>query len=219
LPDRNNATRFHPRKTLFVIRLAAWVGIGGGLLVVLAAFFALHIPSIRKAVIVEVVSRIEATTNFQVQIHSLQWRPFSTTVYLTEVKVESGGKQVLDCGKVRVKCRPSIKSPFIIVEEVYLEKPFLRLEKKADGKWLLPAPAGTGARQGGSQGENPFWSHLLLPKIQIVSGTIEATQQGNTVLHIKDISGSVSLGAAPGVEGPEIKLDFENTHAQKQVGE
>jgi len=216
LPDKDNSRRSQPRKALFIIRLAAW-GMGGLLFLALLAIAALHIPSIQKAAIVRVVTRIEAATNFKVQIRSFQWRPFSG-IYLREVKVEWGGKQVLDCGKVRIKCRPSIKPPFIIVEEIYLEKPFLQLEKKADGKWLLPASPGAKG-QGRGSGEEPFWSHIRLPRIQIVSGTIEARQQGNTILSIKGISGAVKLKAVQGADGPEIRLDFENLHAGAQVGE
>ena len=216
MPDKDNSKRSQPRKALFVIRLAAW-GIGGLLFLTLLPIAALHIPSIQKAVILGVVTRIEAATNFKVQIRSFQWRPFSC-IYLTEVKVESGETQVLDCGKVRIKCRPSIKRPFIIIEEVYLEKPFLQLEREASGRWLIPASAGAKG-QGRGHGEEPFWSHIQLPRIQIISGTIQARQQGNTILSIKDISGVVNLKSVQGSEGPEIRLDFENLHARAQMGE
>ena len=216
MPDKDNSRTPQPRKALFFIRLAAW-GSGGLLFLALLAIAALHIPSIQRAVILGVETRIQTATNLRVQIDSFRWRPFSG-IYLSEVKVESGGKQVLDCGKVRVKCRPSIKRPFIIVEEIYLEKPFLQLEKKSDGKWLLPSPA-RAEGQGGGNAQEPFWSHIRLPRILIVSGTIEASQQGNMILSIKGISGAVNLKAVQGPAGPEIRLDFEDVHARAQVGE
>jgi len=216
LPDEDSSRRPLPQSALFVVRLAAW-GIGGLLFLALLAVAALRIPAVQKTIISEIVTRIEAATNFKVGIGSLQWRPFSG-IRLAEVKVESGGKQVLDCGNVRVKCRPSLKRPFIIVEEVYLEKPFLQLEKNADGKWLLPASVGIRG-QGGGHGANPSWSYVSLPKILINSGTILARQQGNTILSIKDISGSVKLVTVQGAEGSEIRLDFENIHAQAEAGE
>jgi uncharacterized protein involved in outer membrane biogenesis len=143
---------------------------------------------------------------------------------LTDVKIGSQGKQILDCGKVRLKYKLSIRRPHIIVKEVYLEKPFLQLERSADGKWLVPAPPERKEQRrqvpAGGELSEPLWASIQLPMIQIVSGTIEATQQGNTILSIKDISGPVYLRAIPGPEGPKIQIDFENLHSQaQQIGE
>jgi uncharacterized protein involved in outer membrane biogenesis len=217
LPDQDNTKRSPPRKAPFLIRLAAW-GLGGLLFLALLAIVALHIPSVQNKAISGIVKRIEAATNFQVQIRSYQWWPFSG-IYLNEVKIESQGKQVLDCGKVRLKYRLSIKHPYVIVKEIYLEKPFLQLERNPDGKWLVPAPARATGQGRGEPGEEPFWIHIQLPRIQIISGTIEARQQGNTILSIKDISGAVHLKVVQGPSGPEIRLDFENLHARAHLGD
>ncbi len=178
------------------------------------AIIALHLPPIQKEIILRGVTRIEAATNFRVQIRSYQWWPFSG-IYLTDVKIESEGKQILDCDKVHLNYKLSIKRPYIIVEEVYLEKPFLQLERSADGKWLVPAPPeGKGQRRevaAGDEPSEPLWTHMQLPRIQIVSGTIEARQQGNTILSIKDISGAVHLKAVPGAEGPKIQIGFRKS--------
>lgn len=222
LPDENNTKTTRPHKVPFLIRLAAW---GTAVLVFLAlsAIIALHIPTIQKEIIHRVVTRIEASTNFTVQIRSYQWRSFSR-IYLTDVKIGSQGKQILDCGKIRLKYKLSIRRPHIIVKEVYLEKPFLQLERSVDGKWLVPAPPERKEQRrqvpAGSELSEPLWASIQLPMIQIVSGTIEATQQGNTILSIKDISGPVYLRAIPGPEGSKIQIDFENLHSQaQQIGE
>ncbi|MGA2026450.1 MAG: hypothetical protein ABSH17_05180 [Syntrophobacteraceae bacterium] len=186
----------------------------------LSAIIVLHIPAIQKEIIRGAVMRIEAATNFRVQIRSYRWWSFSG-IHLIDVKVESQGKQILDCGKVRLNYKLSIRRPYIIVEEVYLEKPFLQLERSADGKWLVPAPS-EGKEQikevpGRGEPSGPLWASIQLPMIQIVSGTIEARQQGNTILSIKDISGAVHIRAVPGAEGTKIQVDFENLHAQARI--
>jgi len=222
LSNENNTKRTRPHKAAFLIRLAAW-GTAVLLFLALSAIIALHVPAIQKKIILRGVTRIEAATNFRVQIRSYRWWAFSG-IYLIDVKVESQGKQILDCGKVRLNYKLSIRRPYIIVEEVYLEKPFLQLERSADGKWLVPAPP-EGKEQikevpGKGEPSEPLWASMQLPMIQIVSGTIEARQQGNTILSIKDISGAVHLRAVQGAEGPKIQINFENLHARaQQIGE
>ncbi len=216
MPKENNTKTARPHKAPSLIRLAAW---GTAVLVFLAlsAIIALHIPTIQKEIICTCATRIAAATNFRVQILSFQLRSFSG-IYLTDVKIESQGKQILECGKVRLKYKLSIRWPHFIVKEVCLEKPFLQLERSADGKWLVPVPPeGKEQRRevpAGGEPSEPIWTSIQLPVIQIVSGTIEATQQGNTILSIKDFSGAVYLRAIPGPEGPKIQIDFENLHAR-----
>jgi len=220
LSNENNTKRTRPDKAPFLIRLASW-GTAVLLFMALSAIIALHVPTIQKEIILRVVTRIEAATNFKVQIRSYQWWPFSG-IYLSDVKIESEGKHILDCDKVRLNYKLSLLRPYIIVEEVYLEKPFLQLERSPDGKWLVPAPPeGIGHKgevQAGGEPSEPFWASIQLPRIQIVSGTVEARQQGNSILSIKDISGAVHLRAIPGAEGPTIQINIENLHARAQIG-
>lgn len=217
----NNTKRERPHKALFLIRPAVW---GTAVLLSLSflAIIALHIPSIQKEIISKAISRIEALTNLRVQIRSYRWLPFSG-IYLTDVKIESMGKQILDCNNVHLNYQLSIKRPYIIIENVYLEKPFLQLERSSEGKWVVPAPpAGRESMSGMpavDDSSEPVWTQIQLPIIQIVSGTIEAIQQGNTILSVRDISGTVHLKTVPGAEGPEIQMDFENLHARAQTDE
>ena len=193
------------------------MGAAALLFVVLLAIIALHVPPLQKEIIRRGIARIETATNFRVQILSYKWWPFSG-IDFAGVKIESEGKQILDCDKVHLNYRLSTKRPYIIVEKVCLEKPFLHLERSADGKWQVPASSARGG-QGGGTGDEPYWAHMQLPRIQIVSGTIEARQQGDTILSIKDISGAVNLKAVSGAEGPKIQLEFQNIHARSQTGQ
>ncbi len=209
--------RLPPNKALLVIRVAAW-GSGGLILLALLAIIALHIPSVQKRTIQWAVSRIEAATRFKVQIRSYRWQPFSR-ICLNKVNIESQGKQILDCEKVRLKFHLSTKRPYVTIKELYLEKPFLQLERNNDGKWIVPAPDGRKGQGNERAGEEPSWTRIQFPRIQIFSGTIEARQQGNTVLYIKDISGAVYLKAVSGSDGLKIRLDFENLRTQDQTNQ
>lgn len=214
----NNTRRARPQSARFLIRLTAW-GSAVLLFLTVPAIIALHAPSIQKEIILTAVTRIEAATNLRVQIGSYRWWPFSG-IYLTGVKIESDGKQILGCDKVRLDYKLSIERPHINIEKVYLERPILQLERSADGKWIVPAPPGDrGVASTGDGASEPLWTPAQLPRIQIVSGTIEARQQGNTILCIKDISCAVHLKAVPGVQGPKIQMDFENLQARAQIGQ
>jgi uncharacterized protein involved in outer membrane biogenesis len=184
--------------------------------IALTAIVALHLPSIQKEIILTGIERLEAATNLEVQIRSYRWLPFSG-IRLTDVRIRSGGRQFLDCDKVRLDYRLSIKWPYLIVERVYLEKPFLQLERSADGKWLFPSPGGSGIENepqidsaNAEKPGEPLWTRIHLPSIQIVSGTIEATQQGNTIISIKDITVAVQLKAVSGAKGSRMQMRFEN---------
>ena len=122
MPNGNNNKKALPHKAPFVIRLGAW-GAAVLFFLVLLAIIVLHLPPLQKEIIFRGVARIEAATNFRVQILSYQWWPFSG-IYFAGVKIESEGKQILNCDKVHLNYRLSTKRPYIIVEEVYLEKPF-----------------------------------------------------------------------------------------------
>ena len=217
MPETDNTRRPPPRRTLLVTRLAAW-GVGGLVFFALPAIIALNMPAVQKKAMQWAVSRIEAATKFKVQIQSCQWLSFSL-ICLNKVKIESEGKQILDCEKVRLKYRLSTKRPYVMIKDVHLEKPFLQLERTNDGKWIVPAPNGAKGQGNERVGEEPSWTHVQFPRIQISSGTIEARQQGNTILYIKDISGAVYLKAVSGDGGTKIGLDFENLNTQAQRDE
>ena len=219
MPTRkNNSKNPESGKPPFPLRLAAWL-LSAFIVIPTLAVLALHIPTVQKEIIRRVVDGIEAATYYKVQLDSYKWWPFSR-LYLSKVKVQAQGKEILSCDQVNVKYNLSAAWPYMTVKEIYLEKPFLQLERSAEGKWQIPeARAGSGKSQGsGSRDGEPIWSHIVMPTVQIVSGTIEARQQGNTILSVKDISGAVHLKTVQGSDGHRIRVDFENLHAQSDAG-
>ncbi len=184
-----------------------------GVLVCLAlpVLVALHVPSVQERIITEGLSRVEKATHLEIKISSYHWNTFSS-IYLTGVRVDSGGKRVLDCDDVRLVYRLSIEQPYIVIKEVDLKKPFVRLERDADGKWLLPAFPKPGV-------SNPPRSpvqraHISFPRIRITAGSIEAFQQGKTILSVRDFSGAVHLRSRKGASGPGIQMELGHIHAR-----
>ncbi|MHC1727140.1 MAG: translocation/assembly module TamB domain-containing protein [Syntrophobacteraceae bacterium] len=216
MPSINRTKRARPEGPPFFVRLAVW-GISALVLLSLLAVLALHLPSIQQEIILRAVGQIEAATNYGVQIESYNWWPFSH-LYLTNVKVQAEGKQILSCEKIRLDYRLSVSRPFIIPDEVYLEKPFLQLERSVDGKWQIPVPSSPGGKKAeGREGDKgSFWNDFKLPRIRVNSGSITASQGGTTILSVKNISGGIRLETLSGPDGPRIRVDFEKLAAEAE---
>ena len=213
MSNENNAENARRRRVPFPAKIAAWVT-GAMLCLALPVIALLHSPSVQRRIITEGIARIEKATHLQVKISSYRWNTFSS-IYLTGVEIESGGKRVLDCDDVRLDYRLSMERPYIIIEEVDLKKPFVQLERGADGKWLFPGFFATKSHETSEPPRSPVPStRLQFPKIRILAGTIEAVQQGSTVLSIKDFSGAVNLRTLGGAAGPKIQMELGNVHAR-----
>jgi autotransporter translocation and assembly factor TamB len=178
----------------------------------MTAVLALHIPSVQKEIILRAADEIQRATNYRVQIESFTCWPFSR-LYLDDVSVQAEGKQILNCAKIGISYSLSLHSPYVLLDAVYLEKPFLQLERGGDSKWQIPQPR-VSEGQGGQVASDPFWVHVVPPKVTIDSGTIEGKQQGNVILSVKNISGSIHLQAVSGEGGPRIRVNLENLRAQ-----
>lgn len=195
--------------------------IAGILVLALLSIVALHIPVVQKEIILRVENRIEAATHYKIELASFMWWPLSA-LYLENVKIEAEGAPVLECEKVRVSYGLSTSSPYLAVQEVYLEKPFVHLERTSDGKWRIPGQAaqslgsGIGGAAGGSGKEHSQLA-FPLPRLRISSGHIEAHQQGKTIMTVKDITGVLQLITVQGPNGPEIRVDFDNWQARADI--
>ncbi|MDR3557699.1 MAG: translocation/assembly module TamB domain-containing protein [Syntrophobacteraceae bacterium] len=197
--------------------MAAWVA---GVLICLAlpVVIALHMPSIQRKIIRGGVARIEKATHLQVKISSWRWETLSS-MELSGVKIESRGKTVLDCDSVRLDYRLSLKRPYIAVREVDLKKPFLLLERAADGKWLLPDFSTKKSHGAPGAARTAAWAGFQFPRIKILAGRIEAVQQGQTVLTIQDFSGAVALRTLHTTGGPKIQMEVRDFHARAHANQ
>ncbi len=195
-PEKNFRTgTIYKRVILIVVALIIFLP--------MLAVIALHVPAVQKEIISSAANKIGSISQFNVKLESYTWTPFSS-LDLEKLRVETEGKTVLDCTRVRLAYGLSTKWPYVVVPEIYLEKPFLQLEKNEDGKWrvaLETAPRPSAYK---------FWLDFPLPVLRISSGIIEGRRQGQTVLSVKDITGVVHLKKVQGRDGPEIRIDPDN---------
>ena len=215
MPSKKNSDRRRAGRPAFPMLPAIWV-IAVLIFLPLALILALHIPSVQKELITWAAKQIENATDYKIELQSFAWVPFSG-LRLENVRVQTDGTQILSCEDVNVSYRLSMTSPFLFLEDIYLKQPFIQLERTGDGKWLIPA-GGPAGRQDRKPGPTPSLQSFPLPNIHIESGKIEATQQGKTILSIKDITGVIHLKSVQGPNGPAIRLDLDNFHAQADVG-
>ena len=212
--SNGNDTKEAPRpgRVPFPAKIAAW-GVLVPLCLALPVIVALHVPSVQKRIITAGIARIEKATHLEVKISSCRLETLSS-IDFTGVKIESRGKKVLDCDDVRLDCALSLDRPYIVIKEVDLKRPFVQLEKGADGKWLVPVFFQAKGHETSGPPGAPSWTRFKLPKIRILAGTIEAVQQGSTVLSIHNFSGAIDLRALNGTGGPLIQMELRKIHAR-----
>ena len=216
MPSSNKPKKPQAKSPPLPVRLF-WGAAAIIVLVPALVVFALHIPSVQQSLIISIVNRIENATHYKVEIQSYKWWPFSR-LYVEKLRIESGGKTILDCGEVRLSYGFRASFPFINPKEIYLDKPFLQVERSDDGKWLLPGSTEGGRGQGGEGcGGGSMLLNMALPTLHVVSGTIEGRQRGNIVLSIRDATGIIHLKRVSGPEGVSIGVDLDNLRAQKDI--
>jgi len=191
-------------RSLFPLWLLIWAAVcvlGAPLLIIMA----LHLPPVQNRVIREVVRQIEKAAPVSVQLGSYRWWPFSR-LHLFDLKVQAAGKDVLVCGKAQLAYHLSLRRPYFHPDEIYLEKPAFHLEKDSAGHWRLPGGEAGENAVGASQSSS--WLRFPWPRVKIVSGAIEALQDGRPVLTIRDVTGALTVRAVTGPEGPAVTIDF-----------
>ncbi len=214
MPDNSDGRKNRCARPRLPVRPAALIIALLVLLPVLAVLI-LHIPAVQNEIVLGAVSQIAAAAQLEVKLESYRWRPFSG-LCLEGVKVRSEGMTVLDCRKVDLSYTLSMGRPHVRVREIYLEKPYLRLEKSHEGKWRVPGkPAGNGQGRGDAGGDPP-WAKFPLPKVRVLSGVVEGRQDGKTIFSIKDFTGTLNLKTVKGPHGPEVRLDLDDWRSENR---
>lgn len=176
------------------------------LLVPLALVMTLHLPAVQGYLLQKAVEKLEAKTDLQIQFSSVRWSLWRE-LRLADLKVKTAGEDVLECRDASLGYHLSWQWPYLHPEAVVLEKPSLRLERDAQGRWQLPG--GKGRPPEASRSAGPFpWARFPWPQVRIVSGTISATQDGQVVLSIADVNATISVQEVTGSGGPRFKIDL-----------
>ncbi len=195
--------RFHRLHVL--LRLLIWTAIVF-ILSPLILVLAVHIPIIQKQVIGRIEKEIERSTSSRVQIGSYLWWPFSR-LYLLNLRVKTAGKDLLECERVELSYTLSFVRPYIVPREMVLDRPALHLERDGKGRFQIP-----GNKSEPGEKVSPIGSFAGLrtpvPKIRIRSGTVDAQQDGQPVLAVRDVTGLLTLQEVGDSDGVSIKIDF-----------
>ncbi|MGC9196470.1 MAG: hypothetical protein ACP5IL_13605 [Syntrophobacteraceae bacterium] len=182
------------------------------LCVALPVLIALNSSSLQRRIIMGGIARLQRATHLRVTICSYRWN-LRSSIYLTGVKIESAGKPVLDCQNVRLDYSFSLERPYLIVNNIELQKPFLQLERGPGGAWLLPFSMASGSAHASVSRPSTSCTGFKFPRITILAGRIKAVQQGNTVLSIRDFSGAINLRMIAKAGEHKIEMELRKIHA------
>lgn len=188
-----------------VLRPVMWMA---GLLIALpaAALMVLHLPFVQRPLIARVAETIEQDTGLGFKTQSFVWWPFSGLT-IRNLQVTSPGKKIVECEELHLSYRISFHSPYVEPVEAFFVKPFIHLERDAAGRWMIPG-AWKGERMAAWKGLPPSLADLRLPRVRVVSGLIDAEQDGRSILLVKDVTGLLPIRVVTGPDGPKIRMDL-----------
>lgn len=176
-------------------------------LILLAAFVCLHLPWFQQQMIGKMVDEVEKSADVRIKFGRYRWSPLSA-IRLESLEIESGGKEFLQCKQAELSYRLSMKWPYLVPTVLVLDEPVLHLEKDSHGRWRLPKSDRHGYGQKKPTVESDRWSSFPWPEVRIVSGRIFAMQQGQTVLSLQNVTGTITFNVQPGDDGPTLKIRF-----------
>ena len=194
-------------------RLFVWWAILCLLLVPLCVAAVLYFPWTQKRVINGFLKKIENTAAVDIRARAYGWSPFSQ-IRVTSLKVKAGRRDFLRCDTAELSYHLSWKWPYFIPKMLLLDKPFLYLEKDADGRWRIPREAALPGQASVGAGtstpaENGFsWESFPWPEVYIDSGRIVGFQQGKKILSLQNITGAVPFKVVDGERGPILQIDL-----------
>lgn len=208
MPENKKQVRGRPSEAEplpFAVKLLVGILLFGLLLPALA-LMGLYFPPTQEFLLKRVVLLIEKRADIQIQMSSFQWRPLSE-LKLTGLSVHSDQTTLLTCNEARLIYRIRPKWPFLHPEEIRMEGPAIFLEKDNQGHWRIPTQRSTGEASE-SKEKSLEWLNALQMRIQVVSGTVTGRQDGQTVLSVRDVSGTLLIEPAEGGGAPRVTINF-----------
>lgn len=190
-----------------VVRVLLWgVASAIGILVVLLAL--LHLPPVQGIVADFLIQKIEDRTGLEITVAGYGWQPLSQ-LDLNGLSIRTGESQILECDRVSVAYGFSPRRPFVHLEGVTLEKPVFHLVRDEREGWQmrrLDRVRGNAAEA--APGVRFPLDSISQFQVRVVGGTVLGQVNGQQVLAIRNISGSLPFRMEPGEDGPRIKVDL-----------
>lgn|GEM_PF-2398050 len=210
-PGKNeNREKSHRTRYLLV-----WWGVLCLLLIPLTALLILNLPWTQKKMIDGFLKRVENIAAVTIKIGSYEWSPLSSQMHVASIGVKSDQKDFLRCDAAELDYQLSWKWPYFIPTVLFLDKPVLYLEKDSLGRWHIPreiTPNGKSVEGIGSSApakKGFFWKDFPWPEVRVKSGRIIAFQQGQIVLSLQNITGTIPYQVTDGKNGPILKIKLD----------
>jgi hypothetical protein len=169
--------------------------------------FLLHLPIIQGQLLTYIAERLGRNSDVEIRFSASQWQPFSRLSVLG-LNIRASGIELVKCSRAELTYRLSWSRPYLLAEELYLERPFLHLEKEEDGTYRLFRPNSRNATNGRPGEDVSFWARYPFPRVHIVSGVIEAEQNGHQVLSLRDMNATFSPKILQGKNGRGLRIDM-----------
>ena len=188
------------------LRLLVWTVLG-----ILVALFAvvvlLHLPFVQGFLLDQAARHWGDRIPVGARLEGFRWRPFSG-LRLEGLRLESSGVEFLRCREADLSYFFSLDAPYFHPVELVLDHPELRLEKDDKGRWKLPGGEGPSpSRANGGKIPLPPPS-VPLPRLRLLSASIEARQNGERVLSIRNVDGTLTFKTVEGADGPSLGIDL-----------
>lgn len=124
--------------------------------------------------------------------------------------MKSGKKDFLRCEEAQLSYKLSWEWPYLIPKVLFLDKPLLRLEKDVHGKWRIPRTGNVNFGDRVLSDLPTRFRSFPWPEVRINSGKIVAFQEGQVVLSLQNVTGSLPVRVLPGDDGPTLTIDLEH---------
>lgn len=166
----------------------------------------MHTPWVQDWAVQTVAKCVHQETGLHVAVRGFRWSPLGS-LRLKDVFVESNEGTVFSTESLNISYSLGWSKPHLILRDVTLHKPFVRLEKGDDGQWRVPLPSHEGKENKGDQSR--WWARWPLPQVTVISGRLQGFEGERCVLEVSEMTGTLRMrdGLEDGSLGVEVRLD------------
>lgn len=171
-----------------------------------ALLAALHLPFVQKLMIAQFTGMIEQSTGLRVELSSYDWWP-SSRLYVKNITVASMGKSIVECEELRLTYEIWLEYPYLQPKEARFQKPAIHIERDPAGRWKIPWDLRGRGRD--LPGKVSSWlNDMSWPQVYVEGGTIDARQNGSSILSIKGVNGLLPVRRVMEADGPKLEMDL-----------
>lgn len=176
-------------------------------LLVMTSVALLHTPWMQREIIRLGLQRIERRADVRIEVGNCRLSPLSV-IYIESLRVLSGGREFILSDKVELAYRLRLTWPYLVPRVIFFDQPVIYLEKDDQGHWRIPraatvTPHHRVARDVGTHRHDFSW-----PEVRVRSGRIIALQNGEKVLSLQNLDGTLPYRVVEVAGEPAFIIDF-----------